>query len=378
MTDIIGLLQLAKTKNASDLHIVVYSPPLFRIHGSLLPAEDLPALTAEDVDRSLNDILTEKEKVDFKNNLELDFGRTVPDVGRVRFNVARQRGTASVVARLLPSSIPTPEDLGLPKVCKDLIMRPRGLVVISGPTGSGKSTTLASMIDYLNHEESCRVVTIEDPIEYTYENKKCTITQRELGYDTLSFSEALRHVLRQDPDVILVGEMRDLETASTALTVAETGHLVLTTGHAPSAAQAVERIINMFPPHERPLTQTRLASLLLAIFCQALVPKSDGSGRVAAIEVMLATGAVRNLIREGKSFQLPNIIRMNTQHGMELLDQALIRLYRDNVISRDTVFEYCNDREEIAKVTGERETELVNGGTGNGFGNGTNLNTQFS
>ena len=172
----------------------------------------------------------------------------------------------------MPSRIPTPEELGLPDICKELIRRPRGLVVVSGPTGSGKSTTLASMIEYLNLNESRRVITIEDPIEYTYENKKCTITQRELGHDTLSFSEALRHVLRQDPDVILVGEMRDLETASTALTVAETGHLVLTTGHAPSASQAVERIANMFPPHERSLAQTRLASLLLGILCQALVP----------------------------------------------------------------------------------------------------------
>jgi twitching motility protein PilT len=239
-------------------------------------------------------------------------------------------------------------------------MRPRGLVVISGPTGSGKSTTLASMIDYLNNIESRRVITIEDPIEYTYENKKCTITQRELGHDTLSFAEALRHVLRQDPDVILVGEMRDLETASTALTVAETGHLVLTTGHAPSASQAVERIANMFPPHERSLAQTRLASLLLGIFCQSLVPKADGSGRVAAIEVMLANSAVRNLIREGKTFQLPNTIRMNTQQGMELLDQALVRLYRTGAITKDQVYDFCNDHDEIARLTGEREDTKKN------------------
>ncbi|MGD0795555.1 MAG: PilT/PilU family type 4a pilus ATPase [Dehalococcoidales bacterium] len=371
MTDFIALLQLAKSKGASDLHIVVYSPPLMRINGDLMPSTDLPALTDEDIEQGLNKLLTDKEKVDFKNNLELDFGRTIPDVGRVRFNLAKQRGTASMVARLLPSKIPTPEDLGLPKVCKDLIMRPRGLVIISGPTGSGKSTTLASMIEYLNQTDNCRVVTIEDPIEYTYENKKCTITQRELGYDTLSFSEALRHVLRQDPDVILVGEMRDLETASTALTVAETGHLVLTTGHAPSASQAVERVINMFPPHERPLAQTRLASLILAIFCQTLVPRVDGKSRVAAIEVMLASAAVRNLIREGKSFQLPNIIRMNTHNGMELLDQALVRLYRAGQISRDTVFEYCNDRDEIARITGERDAETDNG-------KGINLSTQIA
>jgi twitching motility protein PilT len=356
--DIINLLQLAKSKRASDLHIVVYSPPLFRIDGELTPADDQPALDAEDIDQALNNILTEKERAEYKNNLELDFGRSVPDVGRIRFNIARQRGTASVVARLLPDKIPSPEDLGLPAVCKELIMRPRGLVVVSGPTGSGKSTTLASMIDYLNQNNNCRVVTIEDPIEYTYDNKKCTITQRELGYDTLSFSEALRHVLRQDPDVILVGEMRDLETASAALTVAETGHLVLTTGHAPSAAQAVERVINMFPPHERHLAQTRLASLLLAIFCQTLVPKANGTGRLAAIEVMLANAAVRNLIREGKTYQLPNIVRMNTKNGMELLDQALVRLYGECAITLETVYEFCNDREDIAKITGERDTSL--------------------
>jgi twitching motility protein PilT len=355
LTDLVELLQLGKKKSASDLHIVVSSPPLYRIHGTLIPANDLPVLSAEDIEQALKQITTEKELSDFQQNLELDFGRTIPEVGRVRFNAALQRDTISMVMRLLPSKIPTPEELGLPKVCKELVMRPRGLVVISGPTGSGKSTTLASMIDYLNKIESRRVITIEDPIEYTYENKKCTITQRELGHDTLSFAEALRHVLRQDPDVILVGEMRDLETASTALTVAETGHLVLTTGHAPSTSQAVERIANMFPPHERDLAQTRIASLLLGIFCQSLVPKADGNGRVAAIEVMLANSAVRNLIREGKTFQLPNTIRMNSQHGMELLDQALVRLYRSGAITRDVVYDFCNDHDEIVRLTGERE-----------------------
>jgi twitching motility protein PilT len=355
MIDFIKLLRLARQRNASDLHLVVDSPPLVRIHGALRPVEDIAPMTAEDIDAALGQVTTEKQRQTFQENFELDFGLTVSGVGRVRFNAARQRGTTSLANRLLPSSIPSPESLGLPDVCKELVLRPRGLVVVSGPTGSGKSTTLASMIEYLNQQESKRVVTMEDPIEYTYENKKCTITQRELGADTLSFAEALRHVLRQDPDVILVGEMRDLETASAAITVAETGHLVLTTGHAPSASQAVERIINMFPPHERNLAQARLASLLLAIFCQALVPKADGSGRVAAIEVMLANAAVRNLIREGKSFQLPNTIRMNTQHGMELLDQALVRLYRTGTITREMIWDFCNDREEVAKLTGERE-----------------------
>jgi twitching motility protein PilT len=360
MSDIIALLKLAKSRSASDLHLVVDRSPLLRINGNLLPAGDLPGLTAEDIERALRQVATEKEVADFEQALELDIGRSIPDVGRIRFNAAKQRGTISMAMRLLPMSIPTPEFLGLPEVCKELIMRPRGLVVVSGPTGSGKSTTLASMIDYLNHNESRRVVTMEDPIEYTYVNKKCTITQRELGQDTHSFADALKHVLRQDPDVILVGEMRDLETAAAALTVAETGHLVLTTGHAPSAYQAVERIASLFPPHERNLVQTRLASLLLGILCQALVPKADGSGRVAAVEVMMANPAVRNLIREGKSYQLPNVIRMNTQHGMELLDQALARLYRDDVITHEMVMDFCNDPEEIAKMLGTREGKLKN------------------
>jgi len=348
------MLKLAKARGASDLHMVVNRPPSLRINGSLLFAGDLPALTAEDIENALKQVVSENRLEEFQRTLELDFGMGIPEVGRIRFNAGRQRGTVSMVMRLLPMVIPDPDFLGLPKICTELIMRPRGLVVVSGPTGSGKSTTLASMIDYLNKVESRRVVTIEDPIEYTYENKRCTITQREIGIDTRSFSDALRHVLRQDPDVILVGEMRDLETASAALTVAETGHLVLTTGHAPSASQAVERIANLFPPHERYLAQSRLASLLLGILCQALVPKSDGSGRVAAIEVMLANAAVRNLIREGKSFQLPNVIRMNTQHGMELLDQALVRFFRAGTITRERVYEFCNDPEEIAKLTGER------------------------
>jgi twitching motility protein PilT len=350
--DITELLQIAKSLNASDLHLIVSKPPLCRIYGEILPMEGQPPLTPEDIEQALEQVTTEDEREVFKNTLELDFGRTIRGVGRLRFNAARQRGTVSLVGRLLPSDIPDIESLGLPDICKELILRPRGLVVVSGPTGSGKSTTLASMIDHLNRTENRRVITIEDPIEYTYNNINCTITQRELGNDTLSFSEALRHVLRQDPDVILVGEMRDLETASAAVTVAETGHLVLTTGHAPSAAQAVDRIINLFPPHERNLTQTRLASLLIGILCQALVPRDEGEGRIVAVEVMLANSAVRNLIREGKTYQLPNTIRMHTQQGMESLDQALVRLYRAGYITKESVMDFCNDTEEIHKLIG--------------------------
>lgn len=370
--EIYNLLQLAKESQASDLHIVEARPPLCRIYGSILPMEGQPALSAEDIQQALYRILEDKEIEEFENALELDFGRTVPEVGRVRFNAARQRGSVSLVMRLLPSDIPEVDNLGLPDVCKELILRPRGLVVVSGPTGSGKSTTLASMINHLNKTENRRVITIEDPIEYTYDNINCTITQRELGSDTLSFSEALRHVLRQDPDVILVGEMRDLETASAAITVAETGHLVLTTGHAPSSSQAVERIINMFPPHERNLAQTRLASLLLGILCQALVPKEDGSGRVAAIEVMMANSAVRNLIREGKTYQLPNTIRMHSQQGMETMDQALVRLFQDGLITRDSVLDFCNEPDEINKVLSNDLHWQKNGESFN------NINAQYT
>lgn len=354
--DIFPLVQLAKTKGASDLHLVVSSPPLLRINGRLEPMTGTPPLTVEDIEQAFNQITTEEERADFHKRLELDFGYTVTDVGRLRCNAAMQRGTISLVIRLLPSVIPTLDELGLPDVCKELVLKPRGMIVVSGPTGSGKSTTLAAMIDYLNRVEHRRVVTIEDPIEYIYRNQKCTITQRELGSDTLSFAEALKHVLRQDPNVILVGEMRDLETAAAALSVAETGHLVLTTGHAPSASQAIERIIDLFPPHERHLTQTRLASLLIGVLCQELVPKADGSGRVAAVEIMLANPAVRNLIREGKTYQLPNTISMHAHLGMKLLDQALISLYRSGAINKETVFAFCNDHDEVAKLAGIVET----------------------
>jgi len=350
--DIFALLNLARAGGASDLHLVADNPPMLRINGSLEPAEGIAPLTPEDINQAFAQLTTPEERENFHRCLELDFGYTVPDVGRVRCNAALQRGSITFAIRLLPSIIPTIEELGLPEVCRELILRPRGLVLISGPTGSGKSTTLAAMLNYLNRSERRHIVTIEDPIEYVYTSAKCAITQRELGSDTLSFVEALRHVLRQDPDVILVGEMRDTETAAAVLTIAETGHLVLTSGHAPSATQTIERVVDLFPPHERHLAQTRLASLLLGVLCQALVPKADGSGRVAAVEVMLANAAVKNLIREGKIYQLPNVIRTHTQDGMALLDQTLIILYRQKIISYDNVLAFCNDRDEVEKLSG--------------------------
>lgn len=348
--EIMSLLSLAKSRGASDLHLVVDNPPLLRINGLLQPIMNIEQLSSNDIDNALTKITTSKERADFEKYLELDFGYTIPDVGRVRCNAAKQRGTTSLVIRLIPLAIPTIDELNLPEVCKEFILKPRGLVIVSGPTGSGKSTTIAAMINHLNNIESRRLVTIEDPIEYLYSNIKCTITQRELGTDTTSFAEALRHVLRQDPDVILVGEIRDFETAAAVLATAETGHLVLTTGHAPSAPQAIERVIDLFTPHERPLAQTRLASLIVGVIGQTLVPKSDGSGRVAAVEVMLGNPPVKNLIREGKIYQLSNVIRTHANEGMLLLDQALLNLHRDGLISSENLFALCNNREEVAKL----------------------------
>jgi twitching motility protein PilT len=357
--DIVALIRIAKAKGASDLHMAVGSPAMLRVNGILVPAEDPIPLAAEDMQEAFNQITNDDQKMEFRKNFELDLGYSVPDLVRVRCNVAMQRGTISMVMRLIPTSIPEIDSLHVPEICKELILKPRGMLMISGPTGSGKSTTLAAMINYLNHKESRRIVTIEDPIEYVYTSQKCNITQRELGGDTHSFADALRHVLRQDPDVILVGEMRDLETAAAAITIAETGHLVLTTGHAPSAYQAVERVIDLFPPHERSLAQTRLASLLIGIMCQALVPKVDGKGRVAAVEIMLANGAVRNLIREGKIHQLPNAIRTNSRTGMQLLDHALVSLHKDGAISTENVYAFCNDPDETEKLIANIEERLI-------------------
>ena len=354
--DILSMVRVAAEKGASDLHLVAFSPPVLRINGALQALVDIQPLTPDDINQAFNQITSDEERAHFERYTELDFGYTIPDLGRIRCNAAKQRGTISLVIRLLPLVIPTLDELGLPEVCKELVLKPRGLVVVSGPTGSGKSTTLTAMVNYLNSVEGRCVVTVEDPIEYIYSNDKCTITQRELGSDTLSFAEALKHVLRQDPDVILVGEMRDVDTASAVLTMAETGHLVLTTGHAPSAPQAVERIIDLFPPHERPLAQSRLASLLAGILCQVLIPKTDGSGRVAAVEIMIASPAVRNTIREGKTYQLHNAMITQARLGMVLLDQALINLYRKAVISRENVFAFCNDQDEMAKLIGTVES----------------------
>lgn len=351
--DIFALLRQAKSKDTSDLHLVVASPPLYRIMGSLESMNGSTALTAEDINEAFLQLTTPVDREHFHRHLELDFGYSLPGVGRLRCNAAQQRGSISLAIRLLPPTIPTIRELELPDICRELALKHRGLVVVCGPTGSGKSTTLAAMIQHLNANERRHIVTIEDPVEYIHTSLKCAITQRELGSDTLSFPEALKHVLRQDPDVILVGEMRDLDTAAAVLTIAETGHLILTTGHAANSAQAMERIIDLFPPHERHLAQTRLSTLIAGVLCQQLVPRADGFGRIAAVEVMLGNPAVRSLIREGKTYQLPNVIRTHREMGMISLDEALVSLYLKQTITGETLLDFCNDRQEVEKLIGK-------------------------
>ncbi|MFC2024571.1 type IV pilus twitching motility protein PilT [Chloroflexota bacterium] len=350
--DIFTLLRSAATKGASDLHLVASSPPLLRVNGGLEPAGGKATLTANEINQAFLQITTPEQRESFHHNLELDFNYSLSDVGHLRCNAAQQRGAISLAVRLLPAEVPTVDELELPSLYKELALKHRGLLIVTGPTGSGKSTSQAAMIQHLNENESRHIVTIEDPIEYVHPTINCAITQRQLGCDTLSFAEALRRVLRQDPDVILVGEMRDLETAAAVLSIAETGHLIMTTGHAPSASQAVERVIDLFPPHERHLAQARLASLLVAVLFQVLVPRADGSGRVAAVEILLANPAARNLIREGKTYQLPNVIRTHRGIGMVSLDECLADLYLKRVISGESLLIFCNDRKEVEKLVG--------------------------
>lgn len=352
--DIFNVIRKAYAAGASDVHLAVPSSPQVRIRGDLQQLDGLGPLTALDIGQAFQQMTSPEQREDFWRNLELDFAYSLEGVGRLRCNAAQQQGTISLAIRILPEVIPTVDELGLPQICKSLVLKPRGLIVVTGPTGSGKSTTQAAMINYLNGEKARRVVTIEDPIEYVHVADRCAIIQRQLGIDTLSFTEALKHVLRQDPDVILVGEMRDLETAAAVLNLAETGHLILSTGHAPSAPQAVERIIDLFPPHERSLAQARMASLLVAVLCQTLVPRADSEDRVAAVEIMLANTPVRHLIREGKIYQLPNTIRTHRDIGMISLDESLVHLYNRQMITGECLMAACNDREEVEKKIVQR------------------------
>ena len=349
--NILEILKIAIDTGASDVHVTVAAPPIMRVNGNLVYMNDIK-LQPEDTNRIIMDMLTEAQKIDFEARGELDFSYSHPGLGRFRVNVYRQRGSCSMALRVVALMIPDMDTLKLPKVLKELAMKQRGLILVTGPTGSGKSTTLASMIDFMNHERNEHIMTIEDPIEYLHKHNKSIINQREIGNDTHSFANALRASLRQDPDIILVGEMRDLETISTAITAAETGHLVLSTLHTIGAAKTIDRIIDVFPPHQQQQIRIQLASVLEAVISQQILPKANGLGRVAAFEVMVANAAIRNLVREGKTHQMQTVIQTGASQGMQTMDASLIDLYKNKLIDMPTLKKYSVDFEIVMKQIG--------------------------
>jgi len=352
--DITDLLILAKEKDASDLHLTVGTPPMLRLRGELKSVEGFPPLTREALHDMLYEVLADNQKARFEEQWDLDFSVEVQHLGRFRVNVFRQRRGEGAVFRVIPSKIAPLESLGLPPVLKELAMRDRGLLLVTGPTGSGKSTTLAAMLDVINERRSAHIITLEDPIEYVHEHKRCIVNQREIGQNAKSFAGGLRAALREDPDIILVGEMRDLETISMALTAAETGHLVLTTLHTSSAAQTVNRVIDVFSSDQQSQVRVQLAESLIGVVAQLLLPSADGKGRVPAVEVLVATPAVRNLIRETKVHQIPSAIQTGARDGMQSLDQHLRELVKKGKITADVAVRWASDKAMFA-ADGQRE-----------------------
>jgi twitching motility protein PilT len=346
------LLEEVVKKKASDLHLQVGLPPMLRIDGSLTPVNGADTLNEEAVETLVFAILDEDQKQILLKDKEFDFSFAFGDLGRFRVNAFHERGNLAAALRLIPNEILTTDQLGLPEVVTRFASYPRGLVLVTGPTGSGKSTSLASLIHKINTEQSKHIITIEDPIEYTHKSKKSMIVQREVHYDTYSFSAALRSALREDPDVVLIGEMRDLETIASAITIAETGHLVFATLHTNSASQSVDRMIDVFPPHQQAQIRAQLANILVAICSQRLVPMVGG-GRVVAAEVLVATAAVRNIIREGKSHQLEAVIQTGSEYGMQGMDKTLVSLVKAGSISYDSAKEVAVDLEELDRLMRE-------------------------
>jgi twitching motility protein PilT len=343
------LLEDVIKKKASDLHIQVGLPPMIRIDSNLFPVPEADPLTEENVESLLFSILDDEQKQILIKDKEYDFSFAFGDLGRFRVNAFHERGNLAGAFRLIPNAIPAIEALGLPPVVNKFAEFPRGLVLITGPTGSGKSTSLASIIQKINFEQSRHIITIEDPIEYTHASKKSIIVQREVHYDTYSFSAALRSALREDPDVVLIGEMRDLETIASAITIAETGHLVLATLHTNSASQSIDRMIDVFPPHQQAQIRAQLANILMAICSQRLIPVIGG-GRIAAAEILIANPAVRNIIREGKSHQLEAVIQTGAEFGMQSMDHTLVGLIKAGTISYDEARNYAVDLDELDRL----------------------------
>ena len=347
--DIDKLLKTAVELGASDLHLAVGNPPAVRTNGRLQVLPNYPALTPELMSEYLRSVTSDADRETFYREKELDFSYSVAGVARFRVNASFQQKTVSLSLRLVPIAVPGLEQLGLPKICKTLIARPRGLILVAGPTGCGKSTTIAAMIDHLNETTDGRIITIEDPIEFFHRNKKCMVIQREVGDDTLSFATGLRQALRQDPDVILIGELRDRETISAALTAAETGHLVLGTVHTSDAVQAVERIIDVYPAEGQQQARYQLSMVLEGVIFQLLLPRANGRGRVAATEVLLGTVAMRNQIRMNQLHQMKSYLEMGKEQGMHSIDQSLSQLVKSGTISADTARSAVTDSGGLKK-----------------------------
>jgi twitching motility protein PilT len=336
---------------ASDLHITVGLPPMVRVSGEVR-ALDYPPLTPNAIRELVYDILSNEQRQRLENDWELDFSYSLPHTARFRVNVYFQRGSLGAAFRTIPHEIRSLGELGLPKAVEDMTEKPRGLVLVTGPTGSGKSTTLAAMIDRINETRSEHIMSVEDPIEFLHNHKKCIVNQREVNQDTRSFAQALKHVLRQDPDVILVGEMRDLETISLAVTAAETGHLVFGTLHTQDAPQTVDRVIDVFPPHQQHQVRAQLANALQGIITQTLIPRRDGKGRVVACEILVPTPGVRNLIREGKNHQIYSAMQTGGKFGMQTMDAALVDLVRRGLVSQQEAEKRSSNPDELRRLAG--------------------------
>jgi twitching motility protein PilT len=347
------LLERLLDLGGSDLHLTVGVEPSVRVHGELKRLTEFPMMNGSEIRRMIYAVLTQKQREKFESELELDTSHSMPGRGRFRLNVFLQRDSVGAVLRAIPYEIVALEDLGLPATVSQFAELPRGLVLVTGPTGSGKSTTLASLVDIINRTKPVHIMTVEDPIEFLHKHKMATVNQREVGEDTRSFEQALKHVLRQDPDVILVGEMRDLETIHTAITAAETGHLVFGTLHTQDAPQSIDRIIDVFPAHQQQQVRTQLASALQGVVTQQLVPSSKGRGRVCIAEVLVATPAVRNLIREGKTHQIYSAMQAGGKYGMQTMDQSLADAVRLSTITMRTALERCANAEDLRRLTGQ-------------------------
>ena len=340
------MLELAVQEGASDLHLAVGLPPVLRIHGSLMPLDAEP-LKPEDTDRLLRSFAPEHHIRNLETGGGSDFGFPYKDLARFRVSIFRQKGHVGIVLRQIPTRMLTLEEIGLPAQMKDLLFKPRGLILVTGPTGSGKTTTLASMLNIINQERDCHIITVEDPIEYYHSHKKSVVTQREIGVDVPTFKEALRRALRQDPDVILVGEMRDLETMEAAITAAETGHLVFATLHTTGAARTVDRIVDAFPTNQQEQIRTQLSTSIVAVISQILMPRKDKPGRIAAFEIMIATPSIRSLIRDNKTFRITSDLQTGAKWGMQTLDSHLVELWRGGKIAYEELVTKAQDTEEI-------------------------------